>query len=359
MVSRVRFAAAALAAVLLPGCAAVEPKVLRIASDLRPGSEVLWPAPPETPRYLFAGQLIGEGNYVGNEPRPSRGVGDLLRWIAGLAAGEAAPFGLLRPQSGTLDARGRILVTDASLQAVVVFDPQKGVATWERAARLARFASPSGIAAAPDGRVWVADADLGFVAELDAEGRPVGAIGRGLLRRPTGVAYDPATGTLYVADTQAHVVRAFDRDGRERFTIGGRGEADGEFNYPTHLAFAKGELYVSDTMNSRVQVFAQGRHRLTLGARGLYVGNLVRPKGVSVDSQGNIYVVESYFDHLLVYDREGRFLLPIGGLGRDVGQFYLPAGAWTDERDRVFVADMFNGRVIVLQFLGGGADGEY
>ena len=112
-------------------------------------------------------------------------------------------------------------------------------------------------------------------------------------------------------------------------------------------------------MNSRVQVFDGGSHRLTVGARGLYVGNLVRPKGVTVDSQGNIYVVESYFDHLLVYDRLGNFLLGISGLGRDAGQFYLPAGVWTDDRNRVFVADMFNGRVVVLQVLGGGVEGEF
>jgi hypothetical protein len=31
---------------------------------------------------------------------------------------------------------------------------------------------------------------------------------------------------------------------------------------------------------------------------------------------------------------------------------------WTDSRNRVFVADMFNGRVVLFQFLGGGADGE-
>ena len=159
-----------------------------------------------------------------------------------------------------------------------------------------------------------------------------------------------------MADTQSHDVKVFDAERRHVATLGRRGEGEGEFNYPTHLHFAGGELYVADTMNSRVQVFAAGKHRLTVGARGLYLGNLVRPKGVTVDSDGNIYVVESYFDHLLVFDKHGNFLLPIGGLGAAVGQFYLPAGVWSDARNRIFVADMFNGRVVVLQFLGGEAD---
>jgi DNA-binding beta-propeller fold protein YncE len=82
------------------------------------------------------------------------------------------------------------------------------------------------------------------------------------------------------------------------------------------------------------------------------VGNLTRPKGIAVDSSDNLYVVESYFDHLLVFGESGRFLLPIGGHGSAAGQFFLPAGAWSDARGRIFVADMFNGRVSIFLRLG-------
>ena len=81
---------------------------------------------------------------------------------------------------------------------------------------------------------------------------------------------------------------------------------------------------------------------------------MVRPKGVTVDSEGNIYVVESYYDHLLIYDESGQFLLPIGGTGSEVGQFFLPAGMWSDKTDRIFVADMFNSRVVIFRYVGTG-----
>jgi len=71
-----------------------------------------------------------------------------------------------------------------------------------------------------------------------------------------------------------------------------------------------------------------------------------------------VYVVESYYDHLLVFNRRGEFLMPIGGVGQETGKFYLPAGVWVDGRNRVFVADMFNGRVMVFQFLGGEAESQ-
>jgi DNA-binding beta-propeller fold protein YncE len=110
---------------------------------------------------------------------------------------------------------------------------------------------------------------------------------------------------------------------------------------------------VSDTLNARVQVLTiEGEALSKVGQRGLYVGNLVRPKGVTVDDDGNIYVVEGYYDHLLVFNQAAQLLLPIGGTGASIGRFFLPAGVWSDPQNRIFVADMFNGRVLILQYLG-------
>ncbi len=354
------FAFLAGAALLAGGCASTTEATLRLEPARNAHTtEVFWPPAPEVPRYVYIGQLLGESNYRDGADERREGAKAFLHWLVGLVAGEDGPTGLVRPQSGVADASGRILVADAARQAIVVFDPKAGLDTWERASGLVTFRMPVGIATSPEGRVWISDAELGYIVELDREGRPVRTLGEGRLKRPTGIAYDAAGRRLFVADTHAHDIKVFDAEGALMKILGRRGEGAGEFNYPTHLAFARGELYVADTMNSRVQVLADGgdRHRLTVGARGLYVGNLVRPKGVAVDGDGNIYVVESYYDHLLVYDREGNFLLPIGGLGKDVGQFYLPSGVWTDARNRVFVADMFNGRVVVLQFLGGDPNG--
>ena len=70
------------------------------------------------------------------------------------------------------------------------------------------------------------------------------------------------------------------------------------------------------------------------------------------DRDGHVYVIESYYDHILVFSDSGELLIPIGGTGKEAGQFFLPAGAWTDDGSRLFVADMFNGRVVVLDYMG-------
>jgi len=347
--------------IFIVGCATREPAVLRYGvQDAAEGKRLLWPPEPEVPRYMYAGQLLGESNFRAPSARAAEGLMGVLRAIAGLIVGEAKPLELARPQSGTVDPAGRIYVTDASRQAVFVFDPVAGkLDIWEKAEGLANFSTPVALAVGK-GLAYVTDADLGIVARLDASGTPQRALGRGLLKRPTGLALDAERGELYVSDTGAHDIKVLDLSGNLKRVLGRRGEGEGEFNYPTHLALAEGELYVTDTMNSRIQVLdgASGSMRRSFGTRGLYVGNLVRPKGIALDSERNVYVVESYYDHLLVFDRHGRFLMGIGGLGAESGKFYLPAGVWTDHLNRVFVADMFNGRVVLFQHLGGGADGE-
>ena len=362
LLEALRRAALLLAGAGLIGCAASGPKVLHFGVDEAPeGGRMLWPQPPDIPRYLYAGELVGEGNFHSPADRSRGALGEALAWIAGLGSSNSAPVVLQRPQAGWVDPDGRILVADASRQAVLVFDPAGGALhVWEQADSARRFVNPVGIGRAIDGSVLVADAGLAVVLRLAPDGVPRGSFGRGLLKRPTGLAVDPVSGRVFVADTHGHDVKVFDRDGVLLATWGRRGEGLGEFNFPTHLTWAQGELYVTDTLNNRIQILdgVSGEARRSLGERGLTVGNLVRPKGVAVDSQRNVYVVESYYDHLLVFDRLGRFLMGFGGVGKGSGRFYLPSGVWIDSRDRVFIADTFNGRVAVFQFLGGGADGE-
>lgn len=353
-----RIGVALLVASMSGGCAGTrERATLHLGIEDAPeGRNLLWPAPPEVPRLQYAGQLLGESNFRTPGERKG-GVTSVLRWLVGLDERSDKPLVLQRPQSGTVDSQGRILVTDASRQAVFAFDVVAGeVRVWDRASAASGFVAPIGVAIGHDDEVLVTDAELGFVVRLDRTGKPIGSIGKGILKRPTGIARDAERGVLYVADTRAHDIKLFDDAGRLIDRIGHAGTGDGEFNAPTHIAFHAGALYVTDSLNNRVQVFDRDTHAPSrrIGKRGLYVGNLVRPKGVAADAEGNVYVIEGYYDFLLVYNSAGEFLMPVGGTGQGTGNFFLPAGVWSDANNRIYVADMFNGRVVVFQFLGGG-----
>jgi sugar lactone lactonase YvrE len=365
---RVPSAAVLLCASLLSGCAGVDTVRGRLNYDLRPPearTDVLWPLPPDAPRYRYVGELIGQPNFdQADLIKKQNVVFTALKWFAGLFDTDTNQILLQRPQHGAVSDNGRIYVVDAGRNAVLVFDPNAPpeeksadaggqMLLWEFADATTRFVSPIAVALVWNGDIAVSDAKLGIVVRLNEKGQPVGKLGAGQLQRPTGLAFDRERGLLFVADTVANDIKVYDRIGQLVNTIGAAGDRDGEFNAPTHLAFTQGHLYVSDTLNSRVQVFDSDGHRIReLGERGLFVGNFTRPKGVAVDDNGIVYVVESYFGHLLAYNKHNEFLLGINGSGLKDGDFLLPSGVWVDHQGRIFVADMFNGRVVVFQFLG-------
>jgi len=354
---------------LLSGCASTDSVRGRLHYDLRPDgqrTDIFWPPPPDKPRYRYAGELIGEPNFEAMNNERGK-VETVLKWLVGLFETNTQ-FLLQRPQHGVTDDKGRIYIVDAGRKAVLVFDPHpppgdkatKGegqLLVWDVLDKQTRFSGPVAIAQAWGGDLVVSDVALGLVLRLNNQGELVGKLGAGLIKRPTGLAFDPERGLLFVADTVAHDIKVLDAEGQLVNTIGTPGEGRGELNAPTYLTWAQGLLYVADTYNGRIQIFdAQGNVVSGFGERGLYVGNLTRPKGVTIDDAGILYVVESYYNHLLAYNSDHQHLLGIRGNGAKNDRFLLPSGIWTDRQRRIFIADMFNARVVVFEFLGDTSD---
>jgi DNA-binding beta-propeller fold protein YncE len=347
--------------VMVAGCTVAE-KTLRFEMpvlDPDHRNRLMWPEPPAIPRYVYVGDLIGEQNYKSNATGQAvTGLSRVIDVIVGVANEPANSVSLQRPQGITIDSLGRILVSDISREAIFVFDKNRGqLQVWDDIGGGRHLQSPIGLEEF-EGTVYVADSILGRVFRFSLEGKFLGSIDSGELKRPTGIAINREKRLLYVADTANNNIKVFDLDGSLVQTIGSRGAGAVEFNAPTYLTFAGNKLYVSDTLNARVQVLSETGELISeIGQRGLYVGNMTRPKGVAVDSEGIIYVVESYYDHLLIFDAEGKFLLPIGGSGYSAGTFFQPAGIFVDPSGMIYVADMFNGRVAIFQYLGDGIDG--
>ena len=109
-------------------------------------------------------------------------------------------------------------------------------------------------------------------------------------------------------------------------------------------------VVVVDAMNFRIQLFDRdGNFQAQIGASGDPEGGIYRPKGVGIDSEDHIYVVDSELGLVQVFDRSGRLLYRFGN-GTNFGEFLLPTGLFIDRNDRIYLMDSYNRRVQIFQY---------
>ncbi len=329
---------AVIGAVALGGCA--KPRGVLFPMIDPP---MVWPASPNTPRIELIG-MISDSRDLAAEQTGVEVFRAALR-------GPRPPIMFTSPHGVAVSDRERLAVADGNGAAVHIIDLHERTHTMISGFGDERFGAPVGVTWADD-LLYVSDAERGEIVVLDAAGAFLSRFGSDVLRRPVGIAYARARDALYVADGDAHCVRVFDRDGNLRNTIGNRGEAPGEFNYPSHIACSGDRLLVTDSGNFRVQLMdLDGNVRSVIGKKGNAAGDFALPKGVAIDSEGHVYVVDARFENVQMFDGRGQLLMALGGEGREPGRFWLPAGIMIDDQDRIWVADGGNRRIQVFQYL--------
>ncbi len=306
---------------------------------------LVWPAPPDAARIRYVGQLRTSADL-----RPAK-----TGWqhFQEMLHGPEQPAALAAPHALALGPDEKLYVTDPASRSLHIFDLRSRQYTRVRQAGDQSLVGPAGVAVGPS-TVFVADAGLACVHEFSPLGRFRRAFGSQVLKRPAGVAYCPENSLLYVVDAAGHRCVGFDAAGQPAVSFGQRGDAPGQFNYPTHVTYSPGRgLLIVDSLNFRVQRFTpEGRHLGCFGRKGNGAGDFSLPKGIATDGDGHVYVVDAHFENVQVFDPDGQVLMALGEEGSAPGQFSLPNGLIIDEHDRIWVADSYNRRVQVFQYLG-------
>ena len=159
-------------------------------------------------------------------------------------------YGFVFAQHVRIDPQDNVWVVDSGSNMLIKFDPQgRVVMTFGRKPEAVNipavppeFEPPPGPGGAPFG----------------GRGTGAGALGDNF-NRPSDVAWD-AQGNVFVADGQGGSSNAriakFDKDGRFVKTWGSKGTGQGQFDAPDAIVVdTKGNLYVGDRGNKRIQVF--------------------------------------------------------------------------------------------------------
>ena len=332
------------------------------AEPLLDTSKLVWPAPPDIARIRYQTQLVGEKA----EAAPKKDNKKKHGWMDRLAGIEqndvTAPKpvrALAKPYGVATDSQGRIYVADSFVAAVFIFDEKTGAVEFIRNGVEAKFKDIIGVAVDDGDRVFVSDAGLHQISVFSKERKLEAMFGSDELGRPSGMAIDNENRFLYVADVARERIAVFDADTLKFLrAVGGpaKEEADDSpatFAKPTNVAVdGDGNLYVADTLNSRIQMFdADGNFISMFGKAGDGPGFFARPKGIAVDADGHVWVADALQNRVQIFDREGHLLAFFGEPGKYPGQFGLPTGLCIDKQNRVVVSEQLKGRIQVFRYV--------
>lgn len=333
-------------ALAVTGCASVPQPA--------PETKLVWPEPPEQTRIEFVRSIVSKDDlkadatftqklstFLGGEPIPEGRI--------------AEPMGLAVSDDGE-----RLYVSDLLQHVVFMFDFRNKVL------RQTAVGAPSGIALDEEENLYVVDQARNAVSVFDRNGNFVRDIGDGSMVRPNGLALDRRNDRIYVVDTgnteSRQDVKIYNRSGQRIGSIGGKPGGDfSQFRFPTMAAVdGQGNLYVTDTINGRVQKFdAKGNFVTTFGQIGTAWGEFDTVKGIALDTFGNIYVVDTGWSNVQIFNPKGQVLMFFGGRGPLPGMMKNPISIAIDGRNRIYVGDYLNHRIGVYQLVNTTADDSF
>ncbi len=272
------------------------------------------------------------------------------------------------PRGLEVTAAGRLVVTDEWDYSLKEFSYTATGATLTRRLfgkppGLPGANSPRGLAAAPTGHLYTSDWWNQRIVRTSLTGGNPFAWGKrgtrsdpGSLNFAWGVAVQPGTGRVFVANRESHEVTVFDNAARKNAWLtkwGARGSvATGtDLTFPQGLAFAPdGTLWVVDTGNGRVKQFridaaGNGTWLRTIGnGVGSGPGQFDMPTGISIGADGAVWVADTRNSRVQVY--RGGTWSAIGTPSGSSKSFAVPWGVTVAPDGNVWVADTGRKRLV-------------
>ncbi|HEX5762689.1 MAG TPA: S8 family serine peptidase [Solirubrobacterales bacterium] len=267
----------------------------------------------------------------------------------------AGPGELVLPRAIDVDSEGNIWIADTENHRIQKFDPEGDILAQfgEEGSGSVQFMSPQGIVVDDEDNVWVSDTGNDRVQMLDGAGEYLFELGEGgaskeHLDEPRGIAIG-VEGNLLIANSDR--VSQFSPEGEYLDSID-QGWDFHLLDEPSDVAVdPEGDIWIADTGKHRILEFGTSSQHLggellsEIGEQGSEGGEFVRPEGIAVDAEGNVWVADTGNDRIQKLTSNGKYVFQVGEKGVEDGQFEAPSGIVINPSGGLLVADTGNDRV--------------
>jgi DNA-binding beta-propeller fold protein YncE len=276
---------------------------------------VVYPPPPDTTRVQYLTSISTSSDINGKQS----GFNKFLY-------GEEVPKPIVKPYGITVSG-SRIYVCDTGLEGLVIIDLEKNSFDYFIPKGKGQLQLPLNCSLDDNGFLYVADGNRRQVVVFNGEGRYVSGFGESHENfKPTDVVINGSR--IYVASVKDQKIYVYDKETfKLSFSFPEMEPGDDGFLYqPTNLFVSQDLIYVSDLGDNRIKIYSlEGKFISFVGSYGNYAGQLMRPKGLTVDKQSNLFVADAAFENVQIFNKDGKVLMFFGGPYYDHGDMWLPA----------------------------------
>jgi sugar lactone lactonase YvrE len=256
----------------------------------------------------------------------------------------------------------RIREVQSGIMSTIAGNGLAGFSGDNNLATAAELNSPTGVAVAPNGIIYVLDTSNNRVREIMPNKviSTIGGVGGTIpSNSPAGIATDPSS-DVFVADgshvifkdSVAGAITVFAGNGAVSYALGDSGPAtSAQLVQPEGLAVdTSNNVYVADVGEARIRRFLQGGNISSPAG-----ATAIAPAGVAVDSLLNIYIADAKGNVVFKVSSAGvsttiAGIAGVAGAGGDNGlatsaQLNQPSGVAVDSSGNVYIADTGNNKI--------------